>query len=144
MVNHSEKPQQLLTRLIKSHAHPSELILDLFSGSGSASVAALFAGCNVVAVEQDPHQINAINFCLLKCTEEAHQSDEEESEKEENVPKCCICNKGPAANLITCDNCGKLGHWKCNKMLNTPNYTSDDKENTFFDSMECFLAVTTS
>ncbi len=93
MINYSEKPQQLLTCLIKNHAHPSELILDLFSGSGSASVAALFAGCNVVAVEQDPHQINAINFCLLKCTEEAHQLDEEESEKEENVPKFIFATK---------------------------------------------------
>jgi hypothetical protein len=133
VVNHSEKPLDLLQQLIETHSHPSELILDLFSGSGSAICAGLLAGRNVLSLEIDSFQTIAISARVLKLGNlslEASQADE---------ISCTICKKGPASELLVCTNeCGHFGHWRCNVMLNHPDMEEDEAENTFFCSENCW------
>jgi DNA modification methylase len=106
VANHSEKPLALLTQLIEAHSHPQELVLDLFSGSGSAACAALLSARNVLSLEKDEFQTIAIAARILtNCT-----ISEEESVDEEVI--CFICKKGPAEELLLCNGskCANLGH----------------------------------
>ncbi len=55
-----EKPVALSRIPIETHTEPDAWILDLFSGSGSASVAARELGRNSIAVEADPSYCDVI------------------------------------------------------------------------------------
>lgn len=50
----TEKPTELLRRIIQASAVRGETVFDPFSGSGSTLVAALEVGCTFVGVELDP------------------------------------------------------------------------------------------
>jgi adenine-specific DNA-methyltransferase len=52
-----EKPQALLTHIIRSSTRPGALVLDCFAGSGSTGEAALRLGRNIILIEKDPHWI---------------------------------------------------------------------------------------
>jgi len=55
-----EKPQELLKVIIETHTNPGDWVLDLFSGSGSASLAAKTLGRKFVAIESDKASAEAI------------------------------------------------------------------------------------
>jgi len=53
-LHEAQKPVKLLRALIELCTVPGQVVLDPFSGSGSAAVAALASGRHFVAVERDP------------------------------------------------------------------------------------------
>jgi hypothetical protein len=59
-VNKCEKPEQLMSYIIKHHSKTQDTILDLMSGSGSGIDAALKLGRNCCAIEKDEQQVKAI------------------------------------------------------------------------------------
>lgn len=50
----TEKPVELLRRLIESSSQAEEVVLDMFMGTGATGVAALLSGRKFVGVELDP------------------------------------------------------------------------------------------
>jgi 16S rRNA G966 N2-methylase RsmD len=155
VVNHSEKPQALLTQLIEHHSRPGDLVVDLFSGSGSATAAALMAERKVFAVELSDSSVEAIKARVPLLCQIETEKEEEESEIPEEDPKdknqklsasveekvCFLCGKGPAEKLTICASCGNLGHASCTPFYTDPNYKEDDRENTFWCSKEHFDAI---
>jgi hypothetical protein len=55
-LNYGQKPQEALSRFIRLFTQPGEYILDAFAGTHSASLAAVLAGRNAIAVEKDAQQ----------------------------------------------------------------------------------------
>lgn len=56
-----EKPIPLLKRLIETHSHPGQLVVDFFAGSGSTGVAAVEAGRKTLgceAIDKDAEEAN--------------------------------------------------------------------------------------
>jgi DNA modification methylase len=56
-----EKPEKLLELLIKSFTNPGDIVLDLFSGTGTACVAAKRLGRNFIGCDIDPEMIKIAN-----------------------------------------------------------------------------------
>jgi adenine-specific DNA-methyltransferase len=52
-----EKPQALLSHIIRSSTREGATVLDCFAGSGSTGEAALRLGRNIILIEKDPHWI---------------------------------------------------------------------------------------
>ena len=50
----TQKPVELLQRLVRAFSKPGDLILDPFCGSGSTLVAAQLEGRRVIGIEKDP------------------------------------------------------------------------------------------
>jgi 16S rRNA G966 N2-methylase RsmD len=156
VVNHSEKPQALLTQLIEHHSRPGDLVVDLFSGSGSATVAALMKERNVLALEVSGDYVEAIKarVPLLYKNKEKEEEEEEEipmedpkdNKKQSAIPSvaekvCSICEKGPESTLSMCNYCSKLGHAICTPFYEDPDYDNDEKEATFWCSKDHMNAV---
>ena len=55
----TQKPVELFSRMLAGSAEPGMTVCDPFVGSGSAAVAALLAGCEVVAGDIDPRAVSA-------------------------------------------------------------------------------------
>jgi site-specific DNA-methyltransferase (adenine-specific) len=53
----TQKPVELFTQMLAGSAEPGMTVCDPFVGSGSAAVAALRAGCAVVAADIDPRAV---------------------------------------------------------------------------------------
>ena len=139
-VNHSQKPIGLLQTLIARHSHSNELILDLFSGSGSTACAALNLSRNVLSFELDSFQTSAISSRILSLTpiDDSLLDFPEEIITNFSTNICCVCLKGPQEDLLICPGCYKLGHWQCNIMIDDPYFTENEKEEAFFDTEKCF------
>lgn len=52
-VNECQKPERLSEIMIETHTNPGEIVLDLFAGSFSASLASMKLGRQFIAVESD-------------------------------------------------------------------------------------------
>jgi adenine-specific DNA-methyltransferase len=52
-----EKPQALLSHIVRSSTREGATVLDCFAGSGSTGEAALRLGRNIILIEKDPHWI---------------------------------------------------------------------------------------
>jgi hypothetical protein len=139
IVNHSQKPINLLQTLISRHSHSNELILDLFSGSGSTACAALNLSRNVLSFELDFFQTSAISSRILGLTpiDDSLLDFPEEMIEEFSTNVCCVCLKGPQEDLLIYPSCHKLG-WQCNIMIDDPYFTENEKEEAFFDTENCF------
>ena len=53
----TQKPVALFSRMLAGSAEPGMTVCDPFVGSGSSAVAALLAGCEVVAADIDPRAV---------------------------------------------------------------------------------------
>ena len=157
VVNFSEKPLELLNKLIKHHSRPGDYIVDLFAGSGSATAAALMSGRNVLTLELSPESCEAIKARIPQLVEDEEEESKGKEEDPEEDPKdknskaisvapqkvCSICGKGPEETLMICAHCDKLGHSTCTPFFTHPNYQEDDKESFFWCSKEHYKEVTT-
>ena len=61
LVHPNEKPVNLLQAIIRDISSKGEVILDLFSGSGSTSIAANVEGRKYIAFELDENYVNIAN-----------------------------------------------------------------------------------
>ena len=61
VINVTQDPMEIYSRLIHNHTIQGELIMDCFAGSGTCSVAALLSGRDVIAIEPDHGQIEGIH-----------------------------------------------------------------------------------
>lgn len=52
-IHPTQKPLRLFEALIKKHSHPGDLVLDVFSGSGTTAVAAFLQGRDFTGCEAD-------------------------------------------------------------------------------------------
>jgi DNA modification methylase len=64
----TQKPEALLRRILSASSEPGDLVLDLFSGSGTTAVTAKKLGRAFVAIEQDR------DYCCL-ALERLHRAD---------------------------------------------------------------------
>jgi DNA modification methylase len=54
-----EKPVSLMRRIVETHSHPGDLVVDLFSGLGATSIAADQCGRRFSGCDSDVHAVNA-------------------------------------------------------------------------------------
>jgi site-specific DNA-methyltransferase (adenine-specific)/modification methylase len=57
----TQKPEELLYRIIISTSNPGDIILDPFSGSGTTAAVAKRLGRNFIAFEKEPFYVNIAN-----------------------------------------------------------------------------------
>ena len=60
MVNPTQEPCAIWDYIIKHHSAPADYCMELFPGSGSATVAGLLAGRNMVAIDNDGFQVRGL------------------------------------------------------------------------------------
>lgn len=56
-----EKPVPLMRRIVETHSHPGDLVVDLFCGRGATAVASLQCGRRFVGCESDVSAVNVAN-----------------------------------------------------------------------------------
>lgn len=56
----TQKPVNILKRIVRVHSNPGDLLLDFFAGSGSFGEAALSEGRNVILVDANPQAIDVM------------------------------------------------------------------------------------
>ena len=56
----TQKPLQLLERIVTASSNPGDLVLDFFAGSGTAGAAAVEAGRRFVLVDDNPEAIQVM------------------------------------------------------------------------------------
>jgi DNA modification methylase len=61
----TQHPEGLLERVILSHSDPSDIVADLYAGSGTCSIVADRLGRKWVAIESDPFYCSKIGSLLL-------------------------------------------------------------------------------
>lgn len=64
----TQKPEELLYRIILSTSNPGDVILDPFSGSGTTAAVAKKLGRNFIAFEREPFYIDVANERLKNTT----------------------------------------------------------------------------
>jgi len=62
----TQKPEELLYRIILSTSNPGDIVLDPFSGSGTTAAVAKRLGRNYIAFEKEPFYIQVANERLEK------------------------------------------------------------------------------
>lgn len=66
----TQKPEALLARIIKASSRPGDLVMDLFSGSGTTAAAAARLGRPFVAVDASPVSLLVLRKRLLLAQQE--------------------------------------------------------------------------
>ncbi len=64
IVNHYQKPQKLINKLLDMFSRPGDWVLDAFSGSGTTIACALRKGRNCVAIDIDEEAVKFIKMRL--------------------------------------------------------------------------------
>lgn len=79
IINPTERPQQLALQLIRRFTLPKQTVLDIGSGSGAFTIAAIRCGRHVIAIEKDERQFNGICQRLrgLANTLQSYEYDEQ-------------------------------------------------------------------
>lgn len=62
----TQKPEALMARIIKATSNPGDLVLDIFSGTGTTLAVAKKLGRNYIGIEQKPEYVKIINKRLKK------------------------------------------------------------------------------
>ena len=62
----TQKPVELIQRVIKALSSPGDLVLDFFAGSGSTTVASILTGRNSIASDLDPKLKDYLNLLIEK------------------------------------------------------------------------------
>ena len=100
--NKTQKPVELLKHLLENHTHPTDVIIDLFSGTGSTAEAALRLGRSVVSFEKDESQVACANIRLRKVTEELQTA----KTASQSTPKTTTPVDPPSTPEQNCASCG--------------------------------------
>jgi site-specific DNA-methyltransferase (adenine-specific)/modification methylase len=91
----TQKPAELLFRIIISTSNPDDIVLDPFSGSGTTAAVAKRLGRKYIAFEKEPFYIKVANERLEKIKPLEKQLLEYRSEKRKlKVPFGCLIEKG--------------------------------------------------
>lgn len=61
----TQKPEALLHRILRASSRPGDLVLDLFSGSGTTAIAALQLNRRFIAVDSSPFAMQSLRRRLL-------------------------------------------------------------------------------
>ena len=93
-LNPCQKPRQLLTYFIQHFSHQGDWVLDLCSGTGTTTVAALMEGRNCVAVENDStmrkaisQRVHQLKIEMNRRAEEMKEPQEKEEQREKKKKK---------------------------------------------------------
>ncbi len=62
----TQKPEALMARVIKATSNPGDLVLDIFSGTGTTLAVAKNLGRNYIGIEQKPEYVKIIKNRLKK------------------------------------------------------------------------------
>jgi DNA modification methylase len=91
----TQKPAELLFRIILSTSNPDDIVLDPFSGSGTTAAVAKRLGRKYIAFEREPFYIKVANERLEKIKPLDKQLLEYRIEKRKpKVPFGCLIEKG--------------------------------------------------
>lgn len=91
----TQKPQQLLYRIILSTSNPNNIVLDPFSGSGTTAAVAKKLGRKFLCFEKEEFYVNVANARLLEITPIANELLEYQVEKKKpKVPFSNLIEKG--------------------------------------------------
>jgi DNA modification methylase len=91
----TQKPAELLYRIIISTSNPNDIVLDPFSGSGTTAAVAKRLGRRYIAFDREPFYIKIANERLEKIKPLAKQLLEYRIEKRKpKVPFGCLIEKG--------------------------------------------------
>ena len=72
-VHPTQKPVEVMTRIIEKLTHPGDLILDPFCGSGTTGVACVQTGRRFIGIEIDPGYADIARARIAKAAEQARQ-----------------------------------------------------------------------
>lgn len=64
----TQKPLNILTRIVRVHSNPGERVLDFFAGSGTTGEAAARAGRSAVLVDSSPEAVDVMQRRLAFCS----------------------------------------------------------------------------
>jgi hypothetical protein len=110
-VNPHQKPQALLTEMINVHmlgddptntddnGHPFNWILDACCGVGSTSMAALRAGMNVIAFDNDPFMVSSTGMRLNNFEDEPDATEETRASKKAEEEEVAAQPTEPPADM---------------------------------------------
>ena len=73
----TQKPVDLLERLIKSYTRPGETVLDFTMGSGSTGVAAVNTGRRFIGIERDDHYFDIASARIAAAHHAAYPPEKE-------------------------------------------------------------------
>lgn len=91
----TQKPAELLMRIILSTSNVGDIVLDPFSGSGTTAAVAKRLGRNFIAFEREPFYIEVANNRLSKITPiEKHLLEYKIEKKKPKVPFGNLIEKG--------------------------------------------------
>lgn len=119
-LNAHEKPEGALERILRFFSPPESNVLVLGAGAGGEVRACLRAGCNVVAVEQDPVQFAQLKKQMEGWDEDrayldekaagkgAVEADEQEEEQAELQCQCCGNYQQSSEELAACVQCSTM------------------------------------
>lgn len=82
-VHPTQKPIEIITKMIEDSSEPGAVVLDTFMGSGTTAVACLRTGRNFIGFEQD-EKYHAL--AMGRIAEEADRLLEVEEEKPDEIP----------------------------------------------------------
>ncbi len=119
----TQKPEALLSRIIRSASNPGDIVLDAFAGAGTTLVAAEKLGRRWVGVDSGALAIHTIEKRLLTIKGSKHADD----------PKRKY-GKGPTAFEVLGVDCGCAGHESQTPEVRC-DYSIDD------DSGECVVRI---
>ena len=110
-VNPHQKPQALLKEFIEIHmlgedptatddnGHPQNWILDACCGVGSTSMAALRAGMNVIAFDNDPYMVSSASMRLQNFDREPNPADETKAANAAKALQALALQENPPAEI---------------------------------------------
>lgn len=70
----TQKPLEVVRRLVKSLSYPGSIVLDFFAGSGTTAVACIEEGRNSINVDNDKKTLDYLNLNLDKLSERRHST----------------------------------------------------------------------
>ena len=104
-INMHEKPKYLATWLCETFTKPGDWVLVIGAGAGGEVFGALDGMCNVVAIEKDPEQAEALESNLRRYESELEMK-ERTSAKQRKAKKNAIQKAKDDALARACHNCG--------------------------------------
>ena len=79
----TQKPLTILNRIIRTHSHPGDRVLDFFAGSGTTGEAAFTNGRDVVLVDNNPEAIRVMKHRLARAKPTLYEEGKPISEPRE-------------------------------------------------------------
>lgn len=91
----TQKPERLLARIIKASSNPSDLVMDVFSGSGTTAAVAEKLGRRWIMCDFGKHAIYTMQKRILNIADSKKLGNDKKNEKYGKPPKpFCIVSAG--------------------------------------------------